>query len=55
MADGTDIAALKTALAPPEARAENAKAKASDAEAEIDFPNLTIEKLQRELYGKPPR
>ncbi len=51
MPDGTDIAALKTALAAAEARAANAEAKMSDAEAEIAFLKLTIEKLRREFFG----
>ena len=58
MLDGTDIAALKTALAVAEvkaseadARAANAEAKVSDAEAEIAFLKLTIEKLRREFFG----
>ena len=44
MTGGIDIDALKAALAA-------AEAKASDAEAEIAFLRLTIEKLRRELYG----
>ena len=44
MTGGIDIDALKAALAV-------AEAKASDAEAEIAFLRLTIEKLRRELYG----
>ena len=65
MPGGTNIAALKTALAAAEAkasraeakareaeaRAANAAAKVSDAEAEIVFLKLAIEKLRRELYG----
>ena len=72
MPDGTNIAALKTALATAESKASEAEAKASraeakateaearaavaaakvsDAEAEIAFLKLTIEKLQRELFG----
>ena len=65
MPGGTDIAALKTALAAAEAKASRAEAKAteaearaavaaamvSDAEAEIAFLKLTIEKLRREMYG----
>ena len=58
MDGGTDIAALKTALAAAEvkaseaeARAANAEAKVSDAAAEIAFLKLTIKKLQRELFG----
>ena len=58
MPDGTDIAALKTALAAAEvkaseaeARAANAEAKVSDVEAEIAFLKLTIEKLRREFFG----
>ena len=34
-----------------EARAANAAAKVSDAEAEIVFLKLTVEKLRRELHG----
>ena len=66
MPDGTDIAALKTALAAAEAKASRAEAKAteaearaavavakvSDAEAEIAFLKLTIKKLQREIHGQ---
>ena len=58
MLDGTNIAALKTALAAAEvkaseaeARAANDEAKVSDAEAEIAFLKLTIEKLRREFFG----
>ncbi len=65
MPDGTDIAALKTALATAESKATRAEAKAteaearaavaaakvSDAEAEIAFLKLTVEKLRRELFG----
>ena len=65
MPDGTDIAALKTALATAESKASEAEARAteaearaavaaakmSDAEAEIAFLKLAIEKLQRELFG----
>ncbi len=65
MLDGTNIAALKTALAAAEAKASRAEAKAteaearaavaaakmSDAEAEIAFLKLAIEKLRRELFG----
>ncbi len=59
--DGSNIAALKTALAAAEdkaskaeaeARAAVAVAKVSDAEAEIALLKLTIEKLQREIYGQ---
>ena len=65
MDDGTDIAALKTALAAAEVKASRAEAKAteaearaavaaakvSDAEAEIAFLKLTIEKLRRAFFG----
>ena len=51
MTGGSNISALKTALAAAEARATNAEAKVSDAEAEIVFLKLTIEKLRREMYG----
>ena len=51
MTGGSNISALKTALAAAEARAANAEAKVSDAEAEIAFLKLTIEKLRREMYG----
>ena len=65
MAGGSNITALKTALAAAEAKASSAEAKAteaearaavavakvSDAAAEIAFLKLTIKKLQRELYG----
>ena len=63
---GTNIAALKTALAAAEVKASRAEAKAteaearaavatakvSDAEAEIAFLKLTIEKLRREFFGQ---
>ena len=52
MPDGSDIDALKAALAAAEARAANAEAKVSDAEAQIAAIKLTIEKLRRELYGQ---
>ena len=52
MLGGTNIAALKTALAEAEARAANAEAKVSDAEAEIAFLKLTVEKLRREFFGQ---
>ena len=65
MDGGTNIAALKTALAAAEVKASRAEAKAteaearaavaaakvSDAEAEIAFLKLTIEKLRREFFG----
>ena len=44
MTGGSNISALKTALAAAEARAANAEAKVSGAEAEIAFLKLTIEK-----------
>ncbi len=66
MDGGTNIAALKTALAAAEVKASRAEAKAteaearaavaaakvSDAEAEIAFLKLTIEKLRREFFGQ---
>ncbi|MCY3669860.1 MAG: IS66 family transposase, partial [Alphaproteobacteria bacterium] len=59
MPDGSDIDALKAALAASEAkaseaeaRAANAEAKVSDAEAQIAAMKLMIEKLRRELYGQ---
>ena len=66
MDGGTNIAALKTALAAAEVKASRAEAKAteaearaavaaakvSDVEAEIAFLKLTIEKLRREFFGQ---
>ena len=66
MAGGSNITALRTALAAAEAKASRAEAKAveaearaavavakvSDAEAEIAFLKLTIKKLQREIHGQ---
>ena len=66
MPDGSDIDALKAALAAAEAevidarakateaeaRAANAVAKVSDAEAQIATLKLMIEKLRRALYGQ---
>ncbi len=66
MPDGSDIDALKAALAAAEvkatdaeakateaeARAANAEAKVSDAEAQIAAMKLMIEKLRRELFGQ---
>ena len=59
MPDGSDVDALKAALAASEAkaseaeaRAANAKAKVSDAEAQIAAMKLMIEKLRREPYGQ---
>ena len=59
MPDGSEIAALKAALAASEAkasgaeaRAANAKAQASDAEAQIAALKLMIEKLRRALFGQ---
>ena len=66
MDGGTNIAALKTALAAAEVKASRAEAKAteaearaavaaakvSDAAAEIAFLKLTIEKLRREFFGQ---
>ena len=51
MTGGSNISALKTALAAAEARAANAEAKVSGAEAEIAILKLTIENLRREMYG----
>jgi len=51
MPGGSNTAALRTALAAAEARAAIAAAKVSEAEAEITFLKLTIEKLRRELFG----
>ena len=51
MTGGSNISALKTALAAAEARVANGEAKVSGAEAEIAFLKLTIEKLRREMYG----
>ena len=52
MPDGSDIDALRAALATAEARAANAEAQVSDAEAQIAAMKLMIEKLRRELYGQ---
>ena len=59
MPDGTDIAALKKALAAAEVKASeaeawtaNAEAKVCDVEAEIAFLKLTIEKLRHEFLGQ---
>ena len=59
MAVGSNITALKTALAAAEPKASKAEAraavavpKASDPEAEIAFLKLTIKKLQREIHGQ---
>ena len=66
MPDGSDIDALRTALAAAEAevidarakateaeaRAANAAAMVSDAEAQIAALKLMIEKLRRALYGQ---
>ena len=59
MPDGSDIDALRTALAAAEvkavdaeARAANAVAMVSDAEAQIAALKLMIEKLRRALYGQ---
>ena len=66
MPDGSDINALKAALAAAEAeavdarakateaeaRAANAEAQVSDAEAQIAAMKLMIEKLRRELFGQ---
>ena len=52
MPDGSDIDALRAALAAAEARAASAEAEVSDAEAQIAFLKLMIEKFRRELYGQ---
>ena len=59
MPDGSDIDALRAALAAAEAkaseaeaRAANAEAQVSDAEAQIAAMKLMIEKLRRELFGQ---
>ena len=59
MPDGSDIDALKAALAASEAkageaeaRAANAEAQVSDAEAQIAALKLMIEKLRRALFGQ---
>ena len=52
MPDGSDIDALRAALAAAEAQAANAAAMVSDAEAQITSLKLTIEKLRHELYGQ---
>ena len=58
MNDDVTISTLRAALAASEAKvtvaqamASAAQAKVSDAEAHIAHLKLTIEKLQRELYG----
>ena len=48
----SDIEALRAALAVAEARAEEAVAKASNAEAIIAALKLMVEKLRREIYGQ---
>ncbi len=48
----SDIEALRVALAVAEARAEEAVAKASNAEAIIAALKLMVEKLRREIYGQ---
>ena len=59
MPDGSDIDALRAALAAAEAKAVDAEARAanaaamvSDAEAQIAALKLMIEKLRRALYGQ---
>ena len=47
MADGSDIDALRAALAAAGARAANAEAQVSDVEAQIAAMKLMIEKLRR--------
>ena len=51
-ATASDIEALRAALAVAEARAEEAVAKASNAEAIIAALKLMVEKLRREVYGQ---
>ncbi len=51
-ATASDIEALRAALAVAEARAEEAVAKASNAEAIIAALKLMVEKLRREIYGQ---
>ncbi len=48
----SDIEALRVALAVAEARAEEAVAKVSNAEAIIAALKLMVEKLRREIYGQ---
>ena len=52
MPDGSEIEALRAALAAAVARVANAEAKVSDAQAQITAMKLMIEKLRRELYGQ---
>ena len=52
MPDGSEIDALKAALAAAETRAANAEAQVSDAEAQIAALKLMIEKLRRALFGQ---
>ena len=52
MPDGSDIDALRTALAAAEAAVIDARAKATEAEAQIAALKLMIEKLRRALYGQ---
>ena len=52
MPDGSDIDALRTALAAAEAEVIDARAKATEAEAQIAALKLMIEKLRRALYGQ---
>ncbi len=52
MPDGSEIDALKAALAVAETRAANAEAQVSDAEAQIAALKLMIEKLRRALFGQ---
>ena len=51
-ATASDIEALRAGLAVAEARAEEAVAKASNAEAIIAALKLMVEKLRREVYGQ---
>lgn len=46
------LIAAKVKASEGEARAANAAAQFSDAEAEIAFLKLTIDNLRRELYGQ---
>ncbi len=52
MPDGSDINALKAALAAAEVKATEAEARAANAEAQIASLKLMIEKLRRELFGQ---
>jgi len=47
-----DVAALKAMLIGKNERADDAEARASDLDAEIDNLKLTIAKLQHDAHGK---